>query len=630
MNAAVGSTGLSKALLFNDLRAGRPHAAGGVAPTPLRWLGLIRSLLTRAAPDGARREGERLSSWEQATGRLLDGIGLRSIRSKIIVFALSATLIPSVTMGWLSYRNNRRAIDEKIVQELTSLTSHASRELELWLIERRYEMKVFSSSYEISENLEKLNRGETAEAERDAALRRLRGYLQSVGGKFVNYQELIVLDLAGNVVASSSRRAGATGPSRDWLERARSSEPALGIAYWDDVFGLGVIIDTAPIRSPSGAFVGAMVAKIRFNQVRAILTRYTPDPSHELYLMTYDGEILISSSGLDGRFMSSRIEPSAATRLFADPMTPHTFRSYRGTPVLGTLTTIPNLAWGIVAEKDRKNAYAAIVRMRNVTLALITAVLLGIGLTGYLLGLTIVGPLNRLTHGATKVAGGDMEVNLPIHGQSELSDLTQVFNQMMGHLRKFRDENIAMNQELRVRNAELQTLSVTDSLTGLHNRTQLADLLSRELARCKRHLHPFSILMIDIDHFKRFNDTNGHQAGDDILRQVAEIIRRHLRASDVAARYGGEEFLILLTETAPERALGVAEKLRAAVEETRGQRKKGVTVSIGVASFPDDGDDVDTIIREADVALYKCKRAGRNRVAMASAVRQRGRAASAR
>ncbi|MCZ6695603.1 MAG: hypothetical protein O7A63_03585, partial [Acidobacteria bacterium] len=120
-------------------------------------------------------------SWEQGTGRFLDGIGLRSIRSKIIVFALSATLIPSVTMGWLSYRNNRRAIDEKIVQELTSLTSHASRELELWLIERRYEMKVFSSSYEISENLEKLNRSETVEPARATALQRVAGYLESVG-----------------------------------------------------------------------------------------------------------------------------------------------------------------------------------------------------------------------------------------------------------------------------------------------------------------------------------------------------------------------------------------------------------------------------------------------------------------
>ena len=557
-------------------------------------------------------------SWEQATGRFLDGIGLRSIRSKIIVFALSATFIPSVTMGWLSYRNNRRAIDEKIVQELTSLTSHASRELELWLRERRYEMKVLSSSYEVSENLEKLNRPEQAEPARDAAHRRIEDYLGLIGGRFSDYEELVILDVRGEVVASSRKSPGKIGSAGDWIERARSGETILGDAHWDDTFSAGVMVGVAPIRSAGGVFLGAMVAKFSFNQIRTILASYAQDPFLELYLTTNAGEILISSRGLDGRFMTSKIDPDTARWLFANQMTPHAFRSFRGATVLGALTTVPDLAWGIVAEKDRGEAYAAITRMRNVTLALIVAVLLGIGLAGYLLGLTIVGPLSRLTHGATKIARGDLDVNLPLHGRSEVSYLTQVFNQMVGRLRKFRDENIAINQVLRVRNEELQTLSVTDSLTGLHNRTQLSELLSRELARCRRHLRPFSILMIDIDHFKRFNDAHGHQAGDDLLR-----------ASDVAARYGGEEFLILLTETTPERALEFAEKLRAEVEDLRAHSKKAVTVSIGVASFPDDGDDIDSIIHEADEALYMCKHAGRNRVAMANTVRQRGGASQA-
>jgi diguanylate cyclase (GGDEF)-like protein len=154
-------------------------------------------------------------------------------------------------------------------------------------------------------------------------------------------------------------------------------------------------------------------------------------------------------------------------------------------------------------------------------------------------------------------------------------------------------------------------------------------VLAKELARCQRHLHPFSILMIDIDHFKRFNDTRGHQAGDEMLRLVADVIRSFLRASDVAARYGGEEFLIMLTETEQDGALRVAEKLRGGVEELRLQDKKAVTISIGVASFPDNGDDVESLVREADVALYKCKRSGRNRVALASAARQRGGASRA-
>ena len=179
-----------------------------------------------------------------------------------------------------------------------------------------------------------------------------------------------------------------------------------------------------------------------------------------------------------------------------------------------------------------------------------------------------------------------------------------------------------MNQELREKNNDLRTLSITDSLTGLYNRTELPELLAKELARSQRHEHSFSIFMIDIDHFKRFNDTHGHQAGDHLLKRVAQILKGSLRACDVAARYGGEEFLILLTETGPKGALCLAKKLRGEVEQMRTRGGGAVTISIGLASFPENGDDVETIIRHADAALYRCKRAGRNQVALARAARK--------
>jgi diguanylate cyclase (GGDEF)-like protein len=570
-----------------------------------------------------------LSSWEQATSSFLDGIGLRNIKSKILVFALSATLIPSITMGWLSYRNNRRAIDEKVVQELTNLTSHASRELELWFKERRYEMKVLSSSYEVSENLEKLNRPEKEDRTRAMALRRLGDYLRSVGEKFSDYEELVVLDREGNVVTSSMAQPAAIWRARDWVERARGNESVIGEAYWDESIDAGVMVEVEPIRAADDTFLGAMGAKIKLDKIEGFLAGYVKDPSHELYLVTMRGEILISSRTLDGPFMGSKLDADVVDTLFTDELAPYEFRSFRGNGVLGSLRAIPELRWGIVAEMDRAEAYSAIATLRNVTLALISTVLLVIGLSAYLLGMTIVGPLRRLAQGATKVAGGNLDVSLPLRGRGEVSYLTEVFNDMVGRLRKFRDENVAINHELRVRNEELQTLSITDGLTGLHNRTHLSRVLAKELARCQRHLHPFSILMIDIDHFKRFNDTRGHQAGDEMLKLVADVVKSFLRASDVAARYGGEEFLIMLTETEQEGALRVAEKLRGGVEELRLEDKKAVTISIGVASFPDNGDDVESIIREADVALYKCKRSGRNRVALASAARHRGGASRA-
>jgi diguanylate cyclase (GGDEF)-like protein len=142
-------------------------------------------------------------------------------------------------------------------------------------------------------------------------------------------------------------------------------------------------------------------------------------------------------------------------------------------------------------------------------------------------------------------------------------------------------------------------------------------LWEEELARAKRHERSFSILMMDIDHFKRFNDTHGHQAGDDVLLGVAQILKNAVRACDYAARYGGEEFLVLLTEADRTGASEFVEKLRLQVEAMPSVAGESVTVSIGVASFPDNGENLESIIRDADTALYRCKSNGRNRVGLA-------------
>lgn len=559
--------------------------------------------------------------WEQAITGFLDGIGLRSIKSKIIVFALFATLLPSVTMGWISYRNNRRAVDEKISQELTSLTAHASRELELWLRERQYEMRVLSSSYEVSENLARLSEPSAAEPSEANPLRRIQEYLGSVGEKFADYEELVVADAAGNVLASSRRPAGDGGAAPvDWLAHAPASGRKVGSAYWDRTLDAAVMVIVQPVSTPTGRILGTMGAKLNFSGIDGILGNYANDPSHELYVMTRGGEILISSRGHDAPFLSMKLPADVTARLFEQKDAPLKYDDARGTEALGSLRTVPEVEWGVVAQKDRAMAYAAIDELRNTTLAVIGSVLLLIGLAAYLLGLTIVGPLGRLTRGATLIAAGDLEVSLPHYGRSEVSYLTKVFNEMVVRLRHFRDENAHVNRALRERNDELKAQTEIDSLTGLSNRAQLSEVLEREMVRSQAEKHKFSVLMIDIDFFKRFNDTHGHPAGDEVLRIVAGVFRSFVRFRDVAARYGGEEFLILLAETGSEEALQLAEKIRAKVAEVRVMSDTSVTVSIGVASYPENGTDVETIVHQADGALYRCKRGGRNQVLAAMSV----------
>ena len=163
-------------------------------------------------------------------------------------------------------------------------------------------------------------------------------------------------------------------------------------------------------------------------------------------------------------------------------------------------------------------------------------------------------------------------------------------------------------------------LTETDGLTGLLNRRGLDKRLSLETGRTRRDGTPMSAIMIDIDHFKMYNDQQGHQLGDETLRRVARLLAHNVRQVDAAARYGGEEFVILLPRTTRTQAVEIARKLRRKVEAA--DFEKGylqplgrVTISCGVATMPDDADTADRLIDAADGALYAAKAPGRERTA---------------
>jgi diguanylate cyclase (GGDEF)-like protein len=163
--------------------------------------------------------------------------------------------------------------------------------------------------------------------------------------------------------------------------------------------------------------------------------------------------------------------------------------------------------------------------------------------------------------------------------------------------------------------------AVRDGLTGLYNRREFNKLLQKTLANADRQGGGFALLLFDIDHFKKLNDTYGHPAGDAALRNTAQVLERHLRKGDQAARYGGEEFAAILPAADEKGAVQLAERVREAIESARvvfeGARLN-VTVSLGVAVWPADGRDEEALVAAADRALYAAKQAGRNRVVAAS------------
>ena len=170
---------------------------------------------------------------------------------------------------------------------------------------------------------------------------------------------------------------------------------------------------------------------------------------------------------------------------------------------------------------------------------------------------------------------------------------------------------------------KMEQISVTDGLTGLHNYRYFKKRLDDEMERAARYNHSLSLVLFDVDHFKNFNDTLGHPAGDEALKTVANILKSTIRKSDIAVRYGGEEFCVILPEAEIGSAYNFAERLRKHIEKYRFEEERvqpggKLTVSIGVASFPQDADSAQQLLEKADAALYKAKGSGRNKTCLAS------------
>jgi len=274
---------------------------------------------------------------------------------------------------------------------------------------------------------------------------------------------------------------------------------------------------------------------------------------------------------------------------------------------IGHLKTIHDLAQAeivrMLKEMENIKEWAS---LSNILLFLISfGLVVAIGL---ILARSILAPLGTLEAGARQIARGDLKYRLEPRSEDELGKLMEAFNRMA--------EDLATSQ------TALKELSVRDPLTGLLNHREFFRLLGEEVKRAHRLNHPLSVLMCDLDFFKRVNDTYGHQTGDQVLLEASAILSKHLRQIDLIARYGGEEFAAILPEADGREAVVIAERLHQAIQDNPFKTATGddirLTISIGVAVFPRDGERADALVASADRALYRAKEEGRNRICRAS------------
>lgn len=295
------------------------------------------------------------------------------------------------------------------------------------------------------------------------------------------------------------------------------------------------------------------------------------------------------------------------------------------TPVKTSVGDRPGIRWGTVVggmDIDRVEEAVLPVVLRSMGLASIfVAVFLTIMILMVRIGLIL--PIRRLAEAAERFAAGDMTFRAPMTSRDEIGRLASTFNEMADEIQTH-TENLEetvrdRTWELEKANSRLHELAAMDELTGLGNRRTFQTALKQEVRRSHRDSSHFALLMLDVDHFKLYNDTHGHPAGDVVLAKVGEIMRNRLRVTDIPCRYGGEEFTAILITTDPVDAMEIAESIRKRVEEEDffGEARQPLgrlTVSIGVATFPVDADEAERLVDAADIAMYAAKEAGRNRV----------------
>ena len=541
---------------------------------------------------------------------LLRFVRFGSIRTKMLMFAVVATLLPSLTTAWISYIENKRALSAKASEELLGMSAQAVREVDLWSKELRYNLRVFLSSYEVTENLERIPVVNGEPVRSGIYFKRLTDYLNSVRDRFPDYSELLVLDHHGHVIASSADQPRRVVLAADWATELRTNDWALSPPYWDSTAGHAEMLVSVPIesaRAGRGAggvhLLGALASRVNLRGLADTLLRFSPGESGQIYLMSRTGRLIVNSRGSSQELMRQGFGRDAANWLLAREGRAVQFNSFTNNRVMGSVRVVPALNWVLVSEIPATEAFRQVAQLRNVTLGVVALLLAVVGALAYFISLLIVRPLNRLTQAAGTVAKGDLEVGLPVTTGGEVGYLTEVFNDMVARLRESR--------------AELERLSVTDHLTGLFNRVRMMEVLENEVRRSRRMHHRFAVVMADVDLFKRYNDEFGHLAGDTVLKRVAAIMREASRDVDFVTRYGGEEFLIVMPETEIEGATEFAERIRKKLATERlpaGQ----ISLSLGVSAFPMHGDGPDQLIAEADAALYLAKRAGGDRVVAAA------------
>ncbi len=590
-----------------------------------------------------------------------------SLRSFLVLPFLLLFLAAAALIGWAGYRSGQESLEQFQRQMAAEVGVRIAAHLD----------RFFSAATHVAlSNAEALRSGRLNPARPDDLQRQFVGQIRhlpyltfvSIGladGQYVGATRL--LDTNEVRVMTSLKTEGMTidtfrvdddnargirinrGPDFDartrvWFTRAQEA----GRVSWYPVYkykpydslGIGVSL---PVSDAQGRAIGVVTGDVALVQIGRYLRAQSIGRSGVAFVAEPDGKLIATSQPepvfrlegenvvrlgiadygdprirVAGEWLRTNGQPSGqrfldvgGERVLLD------VRHYRDSNGLNLLVGV------LLPERDFATTFHA-------NMKLVAWLTLGIAALGALFGVLLSGwlarPLNEINRRAERIAGGewvgDVESRSAIR---EYAQLQQSFNAMAASLREafsgLESRVSERTRALELANDELERIATLDGLTHIANRRRFDIVLQQEWRRCLRERIPISLLMLDVDDFKAYNDEYGHQAGDDVLIRIAAVCNAAMkRSTDTAARYGGEEFAVILAHTDAEGAMRVAEAIAQGVRDLGITHRRAtaapiVTVSIGVATMmPDVRESAEGLVGAADHALYAAKRAGRNRI----------------
>ena len=544
----------------------------------------------------------------------------RSLPARIVAFVFGAVMLTSLTVMGLAINSIDSFLHDEINRKFPAALEARSEKLDHWYGQRERELEVFSQSEVLLGNLPALARPER-DWRRDRAVDEVAQYMRYVLDGFHQYSALYILDPAGGELLW----VGQPVPLDDSDRKALASVTAPTVGGLRHLGDGDVQIVSAPLRAgPDAEISGTLHAILAVETIQNQLTIDEVALPNHAFVVDPRRKVLVSSDASEVGTDYAGPLPTATDAVIVEE-----YERSRGERIVGGARAFERFGWTLVVEEPYEQAFAPVVGAMRDVLLINLAIVLAVGVATFRIATSITRPIEALSRAARQISDGERNVAIPAIDQAgEVGVLSRAFRGMtlrltqnateleQSHkaLEEANEHLHERNEELHRVNEVLEQLSITDGLTKLHNHRHFQEVLLRECKRADRNKRPLSLILIDIDRFKLWNDRLGHAGGDEILRHMSEVLTRQIRETDLLARYGGEEFALIAANTDLEGARLLAEKIRVTVGETSflldpPSEREPVTVSVGVASYA--GDRV-RFFGDADRALYHAKESGRD------------------